>query len=78
MSNGLSSARYQEVEEELNHMESFLVELAQELRDNTAPGSRFSHTWLQVDSTLSYTRSLRAALQGDSAGRLPTPTMVNS
>jgi hypothetical protein len=69
MSYGLTTARFQEVEQELNHMESYLMELAQEIRNTTAPGSRFNHTWLQVDSTISYTRSLRAALQRESAGQ---------
>jgi hypothetical protein len=66
---GLTSTRYQEAEQELNRMEAYLLELAQEIHDTTAPGSRYNHTWLQVDSTLSYTRSLRAALQSESTGR---------
>ena len=68
MSYGLTSTRYQEVEQELNNMETYLLELAQEIRKTTAPGFRYNHTWLQVDSAVSYTRSLRAALQRENAG----------
>jgi hypothetical protein len=59
-------------------MESYLQELAQEIRDTTAPGFRYNHTWLQVDSMISYAHSLRAALQSESAGRFPPRTNGNS
>ena len=65
---GLTTARYQEVEQELTHIESYLVALAQEIRTATTPGSGFNHTWLQADNALHYTRSLREALHIEGAG----------
>jgi energy-converting hydrogenase Eha subunit F len=62
MRNGLTTTRYQEVEQELTHIESYLVALAQELRAATSLGMKFNHTWLQADNALYYTRSLRDAL----------------
>jgi hypothetical protein len=62
MRNGLTTTRYQEVEQELTYIESYLVALAQELRAATSPSMKFNHTWLQADNALHYTRSLRDAL----------------
>jgi hypothetical protein len=69
MQYGLSAARYQEVEQELNRMEAYLVGLRQEVRATTTPGARYTHLWLQVDSTVAYVRSLRGALQRESIGQ---------
>jgi hypothetical protein len=60
---GLTVTRHQQIEKELNRMEAFLLDLGKEIQATTAPGSRYSHLWLQVDSSVSYVRSLRAALQ---------------
>ena len=65
---GLTTARYQEVGQELTHIESYLVALAQEIRAAATPGLRFNHAWLQADNALHYTRSLREALQIEGAG----------
>jgi len=65
MKYGLTSTRFEEVEKDLLHMEVFMLALAQEIRETTAPGLRFSHLWSQVDNALTYTRSLRIALKGE-------------
>jgi hypothetical protein len=65
---GLTVKRHEEVDQEFSQMEAFLLELRQEIHDTTAPGSRYNYLWLQADSTISYVRSLRAALQQGSIG----------
>lgn len=66
---GLTRERYEEVDQELARIEAYLVTLAQEIRDTTAAGDRYSHTWLQADSAIAYAHSLRAALQQADAAR---------
>ena len=65
MKYGLTSTRFAEVEKELIHMEVYLLALAQEIRETTAPGFKFNHLWSQVDNSLNYTRALRAALKNE-------------
>ena len=66
---GLTGTRHQEIEQELDRIEAFLLGLRQEIHATTAPGSRYSYLWLQVDSTVSYVCSLRAALHEENKGR---------
>jgi hypothetical protein len=65
MKYGLTSTRFAEVEKELIHTELYLVALAQEIRETTAPGFRFNHLWSQVDNAINYTRTLRTALKNE-------------
>ena len=65
MKYGLTSTRFAEVEKELIHMEVYLLALAQEIRETTAPGFKFNHLWSQVDNALTYTRALRTALKSE-------------
>jgi hypothetical protein len=69
MQYGLSAARHHEVEQELNRVEAYLVELRQETHATTTPGTRYTYLWLQVDSTVAYVRSLREALQRENIGQ---------
>jgi hypothetical protein len=67
----LSRERHQEVDAELASMQAHLQALGQEIRDNTAPGRRYSHVWLQADNALAYVRSLRTALQSEQEAYAP-------
>ena len=69
MSYGLTATRHQEVEEELNRLEAFLLDLGNEIHAATAPGARYTHLWLQVDGSVSYIHSLRAGLHQESNGQ---------
>jgi hypothetical protein len=60
--------RQQEVDAELARMQTYLEALAQEIRDKTAPGNRYNHTWLQADNSVAYVRSLRTALRSEQEG----------
>jgi hypothetical protein len=71
MQYGFMLEQHQAIDAELARIQTYLEALAQEIRDKTAPGRRYNHTWLQVDNTVAYLRSLRTALQAENEAHLP-------
>jgi hypothetical protein len=69
MQNGLTPDRYAAIDRKLAEIEAYLVALAEEIRQATAPVDRHNHTWLQADSAVSYAHSLRAALHREDQNR---------
>ena len=65
MKGQFTHTRYQEVDIELAHMQAYLEALAQEIRDKTVPGRRYSHLWSQADNSVGYIQSLRMALKSE-------------